>query len=364
MFTHFPWQERPWHDTSEVMLLYGGSGSGKSALAAQKIHALCMRYPNSTALMLRKMRETMSNSTVLYFESVVTAGNPHVKHHKSMHRFEYDNGSIVAYGGMKDQAQREGIRSIGSQGGVDWAWLEEANAFTWIDYEKLLTRMRGQAALNAVGRNFTQVILTTNPDSDTHWINKKLIEEKRASSYFARPEDNPKATQEYINKLRNLTGVRSRRMYEGKWEAAEGVIFDDFDRNHHIIPRFPIPDDWRKFRVVDFGFVHAFCCQWWAVDPDGCMYRYREIYKTRTLVEDHAKKMRELSMHELIDDTICDHDAEDRATLERHGIPTKAAYKAVERGIQNVQARMRPKFDAEGRPKPRSARIYFLDGSL
>jgi hypothetical protein len=31
--------------------------------------------------------------------------------------------------------------------------------------------------------------------------------------------------------------------------------------------------------------------QCWAEDPDGRLYLYREIYKTRTLVEDHAKRI-------------------------------------------------------------------------
>jgi len=47
--------------------------------------------------------------------------------------------------------------------------------------------------------------------------------------------------------------------------------------------------------------------------------------------------------------TVADHDAEDRATLEAHGIPTEPAMKSVSLGIQAVQARLRKAGD--GRPR-------------
>jgi hypothetical protein len=91
--------------------------------------------------------------------------------------------------------------------------------------------------------------------------------------------------------------------------------------------------------------------QWWAADPDGRLYRYREIYRTRGLVEDHARRARELSRQEPRPRAvICDHDAEDRATLERHlGMPTVPARKDVSPGVQAVAARLRKAGD--GRPR-------------
>ena len=86
---------------------------GKSRFCGEKLNALLLRYPNSTGLVLRKTREAMTNSTVLQMRSII--GLPHVKnvvHKPNMHRFEYSNGSILAYGGMKDDAQKEAIRSI------------------------------------------------------------------------------------------------------------------------------------------------------------------------------------------------------------------------------------------------------------
>ena len=120
---------------------------------------------------------------------------------------------------------------------------------------------------------------------------------------------------------------------------------------------FAIPWGWRKVRGVDFGFTNPFVCGWWAIDPDGRLYRYREIYETQRLVEDETKRIKELSASEKIEATISDHDAEDRATMSKHGIVTLPAQKDVSPGIQAVKARL--KVQPDGRP-----RIYFMRGTL
>jgi phage terminase large subunit len=108
---------------------------------------------------------------------------------------------------------------------------------------------------------------------------------------------------------------------------------------------------------VDFGYTNPFVCQWWAIDSDGRAYLYREIYRTRRLVSDHAKQMLTLSQGERIECTLADHDAEDRATLSSCGIDTLAAVKSVAIGIQAVQARLRVAGD--GKP-----RLFILRDSL
>jgi hypothetical protein len=99
-FQPLPWQIAPWRDQSPVLLLTGSAGGGKSRLAAEKLHGFCLRYPGAMALAMRKIRQSMTNSTVLFIERSVIGRDPRVNHYPSKLRFEYDNGSILAYGGM------------------------------------------------------------------------------------------------------------------------------------------------------------------------------------------------------------------------------------------------------------------------
>lgn len=332
------------------MLCTGSAGGGKSRICAEKLHGYLKKYPGATGLALRKAREYSSKSIFPFLKQTVIGKDPQVRPLKADLTFEYANGSLLYVGGMKDDSQREAIRSIGGDGSLDIVWMEEANAFTEEDYNELLARMRGKAA------DWRQIIISTNPDTPTHWIKQRLIDQGEASVYYSGAKDNPHNPSDYLEVLEQLTGVLYDRLVMGKWIQAEGAVYD-FDSRVHLIRPFEIPSDWRRFRVVDFGYTNPFVCQWWAVDNDGRMYMYREIYMSQRIVEDHAQQMLLESMGERIETTVCDHDAEDRATLERHKVHTRPAKKDISVGIQAVQQRLR--VQADGRP-----RIFFFQGAL
>ena len=351
VFNPLPWQLPPFYDISDVVLLTGSVGGGKSTICAEKCHAFATKYPGSTVLILRKNREAMTNSTILFFERNVVGKSPHVVHKSSAHRFEYSNGSIVAYGGMADSKQREQIRSIGQSGGLDFVWMEEATAFTEEDYNEILGRMRGRAA------PWRQIILSTNPGAPSHWIHQRLMLKGQASVHYSKASDNHHNPDDYAKTLEGITGVQRDRLVLGQWKQAEGAVYSDFDRALHMVEPFFIPPQWRRIRVVDFGYTNPFVCQWWAIDGDNRMYLYREIYRTKRIVADHAQQIKQLSQGERIEITICDHDAEDRATLEREGIDNIAAFKDISPGIEAIRSRLRRAND--GKP-----RLFIVSGAL
>lgn len=219
-FKPFDWQRKPWADTSPVMLLTGSAGGGKSRLSAEKIHGFCLKYPGCQALVLRKIADSLDHSVVPLLDRKVIGDDPRVTHIKRHKRFEYENGSMLTYMGMHDEAARERIRSIGQDGAVDIAWMEEAAEFEEEDFNELMARMRGQAA------PWNQIILTTNPEGPGHWINLRLIMGDEATVYVSSVDDNPEARDEYKKMLRGLTGIQYRRLVLGEWVAGSGLVFD------------------------------------------------------------------------------------------------------------------------------------------
>lgn len=219
---------------------------------------------------------------------------------------------------------------------------------------------------------------TMNPDSPFHPIytdyltNPKLINPRpgrppRLKRWQFRLTDNLSLDPDYIENLNDqFHGLFHDRFVKGLWVTAEGAVYDLFDPSVHIITRKQfaarfgtdrIPADWTRVRSVDFGYTNPFVCQWWAVSPDGEWFLYREIYYTRRLVEDHARQIISLSAGENIVKTYADHDAEDRATLHKYGVPTVPANKEIKPGIQTVYGLLSPK--RLGRPQ-----MYFLADAL
>jgi len=66
---------------------------------------------------------------------------------------------------------------------------------------------------------------------------------------------------------------------EGDFNAAPdtflGGIWND---ERHICKPFDIPDHWKRFRSLDWGFASPYSVLWYAIDTHGKVYLYRELY--------------------------------------------------------------------------------------
>lgn len=341
------------YDRSPELILSGPADTGKSRGILERMFLLCDQIPNVRMLMTRKTRVSLTESGMVTFERyVVPAGSPVLQgpDRQNRHAYKFPNGSEIVTGGLGDEKEKTRIMSTE----YDLIYVQECRELAESEWEELSTRCSGRAG----NMPFHQLIGDTNPDSQHHWIMQrksrgltKLVE--------VRHSDNPSITPERLEVLARLTGVRRKRLFEGLWVATEGQIYEGYDPALHL-GDFSVGRDWPRYLSVDFGFTNPFVCQWWAQDPDGRLVRYREIYQTQTLVEDHAHAIRELSGGESITAIVCDHDAEDRATLQRHlscncvdapaiECSTTAARKDVSPGLQAVAQRLRPAGDGRVR---------------
>jgi hypothetical protein len=347
------------------VLLSGPAGTGKTRAVLEKLHLAAEKYPGMRGLILRKTRESLTESAlVTWEEKVVPRGHPCLPgaHRKQRHSYHYPNGSEVVVGGLRQSDRDQTQRIMSTE--YDLAVVIEAIELAEGEWEALTTRLRH----NVIG--YQQVIADTNPAYPTHWL-KKRCDEGKTLLLESRHEDNPTVTPEYLAALDALTGPRRDRLRFGRWVQAEGLVYEGWDAALHLADRFPPPPEWPRYWAVDFGFTNPFVWQCWAQDPDGRLYLEREIYHTQRLVEDHARRILRLvgawdharqrpdwSRARRPRAVVCDHDAEDRATLERHlGLPTTAAPKEISPGLQAVAARLRPA--ADGRP-----RLQLLRGAL
>lgn len=361
----------------------GPAGTGKSRGCLEKVHFCAEKYAGARFLLARKTRASLTQTALVTYENHVlpvgALGRGRLVHFLTTEQeYQYKNGSVIAIGGLDKSS-----KIMSSE--YDMIFIQEATELTEDDWENLTTRLR-----NGV-MPYQQLLADCNPQNPKHFLKQR---EKRGSlkMFKSQHEDNPvlfnqiageitERGKKYLEKLDKLTGVRYMRLRKGLWVQAEGMIWESYDPEIHLINRydengkFIIPRDWCRFWVVDFGFRNPFVWQEWAMDNDGNLYRVREIYYTNRLVEDHAReilkicgwaydpqtkartKLRE-DAEPLPEKIICDHDAEDRATLEKHlGMATVPAHKDVTPGLQQVESRLRVK--ANGK-----AGLYFLRDSL
>jgi len=137
---------------------------------------------------------------------------------------------------------------------------------------------------------------------------------------------------------------------QGRWAAAEGLVYEDWDRSVHLIDPFPIPDDWQVIASVDWGFTNPGVIQVWALDGDGRMYRVCEVYQTRRTITWWAGTAARLGREHGVEVFVCDpSEPSFIQELVNAGLQARQANNEVARGIQAVQDRI--KRAGDGRPR-------------
>lgn len=339
-------------------IIAGPAETGKTFAALWRVDNFLREYPGAQGLITRQTQKSIYLTALRTYDRLIAARGNDVKPYggQKPEWYDYQNGSRLTIAGL------DNIDKILS-GEYDIILIVQCEGITLDDWEKLITRATGRSAQAP----YTLVLGDANPAPSNHWILKRKTLQLLKSEHRDNPtlyDDNGVLTprgERSMQILSSLTGVRKLRLYQGLWANAEGAIYGDyFNRAVHVIRPFQIPQHWPRIRVIDFGYRNPFVCHWYALDPDTtAVYLYREIYKTETLVEDHAKHIAAIegwewdlvrqqaiwtvpiAQREYISMTIADHDAEDRATLAKYGIDTRAAIKHVKLGIEAVQIRLR-----------------------
>lgn len=80
--------------------------------------------------------------------------------------------------------------------------------------------------------------------------------------------------------------VLVRRNGKAMWSGNSEWRYD-----RHVVKPFTIPAEWRRFNGIDGGFRAPWCVIWGALDPDGRLWVYREIYETQVGETDQAKRI-------------------------------------------------------------------------
>jgi PBSX family phage terminase large subunit len=333
--------------------LSGPAGTGKSLAVLYKIHLVALKYPTARILIVRKTRRSLTESAMVTFQEKIRPDLDGVVWKASVQHYQYPNKSIIAVGGMDKPS-----KIMSSE--WDVIYIQEATELDEIDWESCTVRLRNGKM------PYQQLLADCNPGPPNHWL-KQRANIGKTLMLESRHEDNPllfsadglitSEGERYLGTLDSLSGVRYSRLRLGLWAAAEGTVYEDaWDRSRNVVVPFVIPREWPRYLAVDFGFTNPFVAHWFAQDGDGRLICYREIYKTKTLVEDHAKEIKRLSKwgtdygDPLPRRIICDHDAEDRATLERHlGMFVSPARKNVSAGIQAMASRLKDAGD--GKPR-------------
>jgi hypothetical protein len=208
-------------------ILSGPYETGKTFAALWLLDTLLREFPNSRAAILRKIRATMDGTVLETWRNVIAIrGGVEVFGGNRPVWYDYSNGSRVYIGGLDDPG-----KSL--SGERDFIYCNQGEELDQEDWETLSTRASGRAAHAIDARGVPIAILfgDVNPSHENHWI----LSRDRLQLLPTSHKDNPtlydnegnltprgKQTMEVLDAL---TGVQRDRGRDGKWVAAEGLVY-------------------------------------------------------------------------------------------------------------------------------------------
>lgn len=347
------------HKENEVFeLLYGGAaGGGKS----DSLLVEALRYahmPNYSAIIFRRSYPEIEKSLVpRAYELYSGRAKPK---NKGLEWHFPGNGVIYL-----SHLQREEDKEKHKSTQYDFIGFDELTSFSETQYTYLFSRCRGTSE-----KIVKRIRSATNPTGPGHsWVRERFIDlEKKPDEYeylgsreyeFARgwrspdghvhtafdtlPKDyqkgNPEFSEEYYHvfkdKASGLTRAfipallwgnavlikndpnyfkrvmalpikQQKALLYGSWDVFEGQFFSEWDPSIHLVDDFKIPDEWKKFVAIDYGYTAPFCALWFALSPEGVVYCYRELYAKRLSTENQARDVTMLTGEEKLEWATCD----------------------------------------------------------
>ena len=325
------WQPQPkqirFMERTEYEVLYGGAaGGGKSdALLIEALRQV--HIPHYRGIIFRKtypqLSELIDRSHALY-----SLAFPKARYNDSKHVWIFPSGAKIFFGAMqhsKDKTNYQGKR-------YDFVGFDELTHFTWEEYSYMFSRNRPSKNPKSDQKTICYIRASTNPGGVGHgWVKARFIDAAEPGTPVvenvdvrlpdgstktivrdrvfipatifdnkALLEENP----DYLGSLALLPEKERNALLYGDWDTFEGQFFNEFrtvpdhekckaagitvedakqqGRWTHVIPAFDLNTGdkrgWTIYRSYDFGSAKPWAVGYYAIDYDGTIYRFMEVY--------------------------------------------------------------------------------------
>lgn len=274
-----------WKFKGRYRVCKGSRASKKSKTTALWFIFNIMKYPNSNALVIRKVYRTLLDSCFTELKWAASRlGVSHLwKFTTAPLRAEYiPTGQVILFRGLDDPLK---LTSVTVQtGSLCWVWLEEAyELMNETDFDLVDESIRGEIDSEL----WKQITVTFNPWNERHWLKKRFFDVKddnimaKTTNYLCNEWLDEKDKQFFEDMKR-----RNPRRYQvaglGDWGVVEGLIYENWQTKEftleQIMTAYP---DLKDGFGLDFGYT---------IDPSAGFFGFISKSARKVFVYDELYK--------------------------------------------------------------------------
>jgi PBSX family phage terminase large subunit len=221
------------------------------------------------------------------------------------------------------------------------AYVDEATLLPEAFWTQLLARLSVPGA---------RLLATTNPDGPAHWLRKKFLLRAgtlNLGTWHFTLDDNPSLSADYVAALKaEYVGLWYRRFILGEWCLAEGVVYDMWEPDRHVVAELPPMHRWLA-AGIDYGTLNPFAAVLIGLGADGVLYAASEwrhearIARRQMTDAEYSREVRGWldGLHVRPEWVVVDPSAASMIEqLHRDGITPVGADNAVMDGIRTVSS--------------------------
>lgn len=325
------WLPESPHHEKDMVIAEGAIRSGKTVAMIDSFLTWSLdTFEGETFIIAGKTAGALKRNVIVPLLQILTEKKLAYNYNRSEHYIEIGSNTYYCFGAATEASQDvlQGLTAAG-------AYADEVALMP----KSFVDQMIGRCSIDG-----SRIFLNCNPAGPYHWFKTEFIDkakEKRAYVLHFDMDDNLTLSERVKERFRRMfSGVFYKRYILGLWVMAEGVIFDMFDEEQHVVPN--IDRDYTQYKVsVDFGTLNPTAFGLWG-KYGKTWYKIKEYHhdgrksgKQKT-VSQYSRDLREFVGH-LDPDIIVDPSATAlKVQLEEDGFYVIDADNAVSDGIANM----------------------------
>ncbi len=246
------WTDKSPYIEYDMLIAHGAIRSGKTISMIDSFVTWSLaKHRNQNFIVAGKSMGALKRNVLEPMFQILTAKGIDYHYHRSENPHVIIGTNTYYLFGANNESSQDVLQGLTAAG----AYLDEVALFPRSFVDQAIGRCSADTSLNGV-LNGAKIFFNCNPAGPYHWFKTDFIDkakEKRILVLHFTMDDNLSLSEKVKERFKRMfSGVFFKRYILGLWVMAEGIVYDMFHEERHVVKKLPDSFD-RLFVGGDYG---------------------------------------------------------------------------------------------------------------